>query len=56
MALQLWPIVIESYHAPRTQVSANSAGSIIILGGEEQSEQGLNESGPEAFEFQAQQS
>jgi hypothetical protein len=35
LAMQLWPIVIESCHAPRTQVSVNSAGSVIILGGEE---------------------
>jgi hypothetical protein len=44
---------LECRHAPRAK---NPANFVIILGGEEQSEQGPNAFGPEGFEFQAQQS
>jgi hypothetical protein len=53
LALQLWSFVLECRRAPRAK---NPANSVIILGGEEQSEQGPNAFGPEGLEFQAQQS
>jgi hypothetical protein len=54
IALQLWPLIVESRRAPQPTTKATP---VIILGGseDEQAEEGPTDFGPQSIEFQMQQ-